>query len=123
MRINESVENGEGVWFQQSNSVDKETGQMEKIISEKSKIGKVDKKSSSDVHNFRALCKEFSDVSFIVVDEIGTLQSGYRGICNTSAFGDFGQISMMNLLWDMQEQHQPVVIHLLPSTIHREKIV
>lgn len=88
MRINESVANMEGVWLQRSNSVDKETKQMEGIISE------IDEKTSNEEHDFRALCKKFPNVSFVVVDGIGGLQSEYKGICNTSAFGDFAQISI-----------------------------
>lgn len=94
MRINESAANMEGAWFQRSNSVDRETKQMEKMISEMNKIEEVDEKTLSEEHNFRALCKKFPEISFVVVDGTGAPLSKYSGICNTSAFGDFGQISI-----------------------------
>ena len=56
---------------------------------------KEEEKTLKEVHDFRALCKEFPNVSFVVVDEIGELQPEYKGICNTSTFGDFEQVSIM----------------------------
>ena len=95
MRINENAANMERVWFQQkSNSGNEETKQNEKIISEKNRIEIADEQTLNEERDFRALCKKFPNVAFVVVDEIGGLQSEYKGICNTSVFGDFAQISI-----------------------------
>lgn len=53
-------------------------------------------KKMSNIEAFKALCKKFPNVEFIVVDaETGAHLPEYSGICRTPAFGNLNQVSIM----------------------------
>lgn len=94
MQIYDSIANMEGVWVQQKNNfADGIAKQATEMVSEMDKV-REERETSKEEHDFYALCKKFPKVSFVVVDEIGELQWEYSGICDTSTFGNFGQISI-----------------------------
>lgn len=93
MQIYDSVANAEGVWLQKNNFVDGAAKQATEMVSGMDKT-REEGETLKEEHDFRALCKKFPKVSFVVVDAIGKLQWEYSGICDTSTFGNFGQISI-----------------------------
>ena len=94
MQIYDSIANMESIWLQQKNNfAGRATKQDMEMVSETDKIGD-EGGTLKEEHDFYALCKKFPKVSFVVVDGIGALQWEYSGICNTSTFGNFGQISI-----------------------------
>lgn len=94
MRINKINTNMNGVWFKHGNFAGMENEQKEEIIPEENRIGEEKEKTFKEKQDFRALCKKFPDISFVVVNKIGEPQPEYSGICNTSVFGELGKVSI-----------------------------
>lgn len=126
MRIHESTANIESDWFRQkNNSVNGAAKHNEKMIVEMNGT-KEEEKTLKEAHDFRALCKEFPNVSFVVVDEIGELQPEYKGIRNTSAFGDFGQVSIMieeKVIENLDQDWDDAVTMIQGISDHYDEIV
>ncbi|MCH5267078.1 MAG: hypothetical protein J1E62_01935 [Lachnospiraceae bacterium] len=93
MQINESNMYANNYNFDQTDYVGKGIAVKKRDITANDTIEK--DKERSDIEAFKALCKKFPNVEFIVVDMTGAAQPEYSGICRTPAFGDLNQVSIM----------------------------